>query len=99
MERSPIKVPSENDETPVKDETQEVDEETLQGEIKLHSQLPIILAYDHTNGYFSMVTSEAIGLHLLKGGLPLVGSTHFSSSSSSSPNYCQYEYHYILCRH
>ena len=53
MERSPIKVPSENDETPVKDETQEVDEESLQGEVKLHSQLP---ACDHTNGYFSTVT-------------------------------------------
>ena len=57
MERSPIKVPSENDETPVKDETQEVDEDTLQGEaVKFHSQLPIIGACDHANGYFSMVT-------------------------------------------
>ena len=54
MEGSPIKVPSENDETPVKDEAQEVDEDTLQGEVKLHSQLPIILACDHTNGYFSI---------------------------------------------
>ena len=43
MERSPIKVPSENDETPVKDEDlQEFDEDTLQGEVKLHSKLLIL---------------------------------------------------------
>ena len=41
MERSPIKVPSENDETSVKDEAQEVDEDTLQGEVKPRSQLLI----------------------------------------------------------
>ena len=49
MDRSPIKVPSENDETTIKDEAQEVDEDTLQGEVKLHSQLPIICACDHAN--------------------------------------------------
>ena len=63
MERSPIKVPSENDETAVKDEAQEVDEDTLQGEVKLQSQLPIISACDHTNGYFC--TETPIRDHML----------------------------------
>ena len=50
MERSPIKVQSENGETPVKDEVlQEFDEDTLQGEVKLHSKLLIL-----QKGFFYM---------------------------------------------
>ena len=42
MERSPIKGPSENDDTPIKDESVEFDEETLKGEVTLHSRLLIL---------------------------------------------------------
>ena len=51
MERSPIKVPSENDETPVKDEALDFDEDTLQGKIKLQRQL----LYFHKVCFFSCV--------------------------------------------